>query len=82
MLISADYVDLCVAEGPDYYALLIVVEAGLIVVVVSKLAYDWATYKRTGEMPWLARHICLGYSYSSLLKVREGMQSLRESWVI
>ena len=38
---------------------------------IAQLVYDVVMYKRTGELPWLARHICLGYSYAGLAKVRD-----------
>ncbi len=38
---------------------------------IAQLVYDVVMYKRTGELPWLARHICLGYSYAGLAKARD-----------
>ncbi len=36
-------------------------------------------YKRTGELPWLARHICLGYSYAGLVKVKQERDIVMQS---
>ena len=49
-------------------AILVVVEVLLLAIILSKLSYDVLQYRRTGELPWLARHICLGYNYSNLSK--------------
>ena len=38
--------------------ILVVVEAVLLVLVLSKLLYDYRQYHRTGELPWLARSVC------------------------
>ena len=65
-MISADYVSLCTPEQMDLMIWLVVAELILIVLVLSKLAYDVWHYQRTGEMPWLARNICLGYSYAGI----------------
>jgi hypothetical protein len=62
-----DYNDLCSNEsGIDYMVIVIVVEVILLIIIVFKLAYDVQHYNKTGELPWLARHICLGYSYSGI----------------
>lgn len=45
-------------------SVLVVVEVVLLVIVLAKLAFDVWHYHKTGEMPWLARNICLGLSYS------------------
>ena len=45
---------------------LVIVEVILLVIIFSKLAYDVRNYNQTGELPWIARHICLGYSYSGM----------------
>lgn len=64
-MIRLDYNDLCTnASGIDYMAVLIVIEVFLLVLIFSKLGYDVRHYNRTGELPWLARHICLGNSKS------------------
>ena len=41
--------------------ILVVVEAVLLVLVSFKLLYDYRHYNRTGELPWLARSVCMGY---------------------
>ena len=43
----------------DYMVCIIAIEALLLVLVLSKLAFDTVNYRRTGELPWLARHCCL-----------------------
>ena len=68
-MVSFDYNAFCPTEiGIDYMAILVVVEVLLLAVILSKLSYDVLQYRRTGELPWLARHICLGYNYSNLNK--------------
>ena len=42
----------------DYMVCVIAVEAILLVLVLSKLAFDCYNYRRTGQLPWLARHCC------------------------
>ena len=66
ILISADYDSLCTPERLDLMTGLVVAELFLLTLVLSKLAYDVWHYQRTGEMPWLARNICLGYSYAGI----------------
>ncbi len=64
-LISADYLALCQPESAvDYLTVIVACEVVLLVAVLAKLAYDAWHYHKTGEMPWLARNICLGVSYS------------------
>ena len=55
---------MCQPQTVDYMLILAVAEAVLLVGVVANLAYDAWHYHKTGEMPWLARNICLGLSYS------------------
>lgn len=67
LFIKLDYNSLCTDDsGVDYMVILIVVEVLLLTLILSKLSYDIWQYRRTGELPWLARHICLGYSYSGI----------------
>jgi hypothetical protein len=49
-------------------AIIIVFEVFLLAIILTKLTYDVFQYRRTGELPWLARHICLGYNYSNISK--------------
>ena len=66
-LISLKYSDLCAPrEGIDKMVVLVVIEVILLVIAISKLIYDIRHYNRTGELPWLARHICLEVSYSGM----------------
>ena len=68
-MVSFDYNSLCPVEtGIDYMAILVVFEVILLAIILSKLSYDVLQYRRTGELPWLARHICLGYSYTNINK--------------
>ena len=53
-------------------AILVVFEVVLLAIILSKLSYDVLQYRRTGELPWLARHICLGYSYANINKPNSG----------
>ncbi len=66
-LLTLDYNDLCLTpSGIDHMTIVIVSEVLLLVLVIGKLAYDVRQYNQTGELPWLARHICLGVSYSGI----------------
>ena len=68
-LVSFDYNALCPIEtGVDYMAILVVFEVVLLALILTKLTYDVWQYRRTGELPWLARHICLGYNYANINK--------------
>lgn len=49
----------------DYLAWVVVVEVILLVMVLSKLSYDFWNYRKTGELPWLARRTCMGVSSST-----------------
>ena len=62
LLISADYEALCRPAGIDYMSFIVALEAILLVLILSKLGYDMYHYRKTGELPWLARaSVCLGY---------------------
>ena len=37
---------------------MIVLEVLLLVAVVLKLGWDCVRYRRTGHLPWVARHMC------------------------
>lgn len=61
-MISIDVASYCeVKPAVDYMVVIIAIEVILLVIVLSKLAYDIWIYRRTGEMPWLAKHICISY---------------------
>lgn len=64
-MLKLDYNDLC-SSSIDHMTILIVFEVILLILIVAKLGYDVRHYNQTGELPWLARHICLGFSYSGL----------------
>ena len=67
ILISIDVASYCeVKPAVDYMVCIIVTEAVLLVLVLSKLAYDVWHYHNTGELPWLARHTCMGVSYDGI----------------
>ena len=74
--------DLCsTKQGEiDYMTILIVVEIILLILVFSKLAYDVRHYNRTGELPWLARHLCLGYSYSGIKSGSGSSAMMNNDW--
>ena len=65
-LITLSYNDLCDSSGIDFMYILIVLELILLILIIAKIASDVRHYNTTGELPWLARHICLGFSYSGL----------------
>ena len=50
----------------DYLTIVIIIEVFLLLLIVSKLAYDARQYRHTGQLPWLARHICLEHAYAGL----------------
>ena len=60
--------------------ILIIVEIILLILVFSKLAYDVRHYNRTGELPWLARHLCLGYSYSGIKSGSGSSAMMNNDW--
>merc|ERR1719510_634392 len=62
-LIKLDYNELCnSSSGIDVMSIVVVIEVILLILLFSKFAYDVRHYNQTGELPWLARHLCLGYS--------------------
>ena len=64
-IIEIDYNGLCMTSsegGTDSMTILICIEVILLILVVSKLFYDYRQYNRTGALPWLARSGCLSYN--------------------
>ena len=56
-LLNLDYKEMC-STGGDNMLWLIVLELSLLLLVLAKFSWDCVTYRRTGELPWLARHLC------------------------
>ena len=54
----------------DATMIIVICEVALLIMIICKLIYDVRHYNRTGELPWLARHIspygCCCFSFSSL----------------
>eukprot|EP00095_Tigriopus_kingsejongensis_P002858 maker-scaffold52_size450388-snap-gene-0.12 protein:Tk02858 transcript:maker-scaffold52_size450388-snap-gene-0.12-mRNA-1 annotation:"protein singed wings 2 isoform x1" len=63
-IVSAKYVELCTPHHVDYLLWITILEAILLVLVCSKLIYDVLQYRRTGQLPWLARALCIGCSHT------------------
>jgi len=56
-LLHLDYKQIC-AKDHDYMVWVIIVETSLIVIILLKLSWDCIQYRRTGELPWVAKHLC------------------------
>ena len=56
-LLNLDYKEMCSTGGASMLWL-IIIELCLLVVVLVKFSWDCVTYRRTGELPWLARNLC------------------------
>lgn len=55
-LLHLDYKAMCASNsGPDLMVTVIVVEVLLIVVILTKFTWDCIVYRRTGQLPWVAR---------------------------
>merc|ERR550519_1001540 len=52
-----NYDEICLFQV-NWLHILIVAEVVLLAVVVLKLCYDVLQYRRTGHLPWVARHLC------------------------
>merc|ERR1719474_912604 len=57
-IVDLDYKNECEQDNEDFMTWLVVVEFVLLVLVLSKLTYDVVLYRRTGHLPWIARHLC------------------------
>lgn len=64
-IVSARYLELCTPHHFDYLLWITILEAILLLLVCSKLIYDIVQYRRTGQLPWLARMLCIGCSHSN-----------------
>eukprot|EP00094_Tigriopus_californicus_P008966 TCALIF_08641-PA protein Name:"Similar to hfw Protein halfway (Drosophila pseudoobscura pseudoobscura)" AED:0.11 eAED:0.11 QI:0/0.85/0.87/0.87/0.42/0.62/8/66/414 len=64
-IVSARYLELCTPHHVDYLLWITILEAILLLLVCSKLIYDIVQYRRTGQLPWLARILCIGCSHSN-----------------
>ncbi|XP_040568947.1 protein singed wings 2 isoform X2 [Lepeophtheirus salmonis] len=67
ILIQIDYTQFC-ETSIDYMWIVIVGELILLILVLSRLTYDVINYRRSGELPWLAKHMYLGCTYAGLRK--------------
>ena len=57
-LISLKYNNFCQADIKiDATKVIVILEVFLIIMITFKLIYDVRLYNRTGQLPWLARHI-------------------------
>lgn len=75
-MVSFDYNAMCpIDTETDYMTILVVFEVVLLFIILSKLTYDVVQYRRNGELPWLARHICLGYNYANINKTNNRSSS-------
>ncbi|CAB4054655.1 unnamed protein product [Lepeophtheirus salmonis] len=57
ILIQIDYTQFC-ETNIDYMWIVIVGELILLILVLSRLTYDVINYRRSGELPWLAKTYC------------------------
>ena len=79
-IIEIDYNGLCMTSsesGMDSMTILICIEVILLILVVSKLFYDYRQYNRTGALPWLARSGCLSYNLPVKSELRNPGNSLQ-----
>ena len=80
-IIEIDYNALCMASSnTDSMTILICIEVVLLVLIVSKLSYDYRQYNRTGTLPWLARSGCLSYNLPAKSEIRNPGQPFHESF--
>ena len=56
-VLHLDYKEMC-SKDHDYMIWVIVVETILLVIIMFKLTWDCVRYRRTGHLPWVARHLC------------------------
>jgi len=56
-LLHLDYKEMC-TKNHDYMIWVILVEVILLVGIMLKLTWDCVRYRRTGHLPWVARHLC------------------------
>ena len=56
-LLHLDYKEMCTKDH-DHMVWVIMVEAIFLVMIVIKLTWDCIRYRRTGHLPWVARHLC------------------------
>ena len=68
LVIETDTERVCRPYSPDYMSWVIAIEIFFLLVVLTKLIFDIWHYNRTGQMPWLARHLCLGVSNTETLR--------------
>ena len=57
-IIFLDYKEMCGSSNTDSMVWVIVLEITLLVLVLVKLTWDCVRYRRTGHLPWIARHMC------------------------
>ena len=57
-ILQLDFKEMCASSKTDSMVWVIVLEVALLVLVLAKLSWDCVTYRRTGQLPWLARHMC------------------------
>ena len=57
-IVFLDYKEMCGASSTNNMIWLIVLEVTLLLVVMIKLTWDCVRYRRTGHLPWVARHMC------------------------
>ena len=55
-LLNLDYKEMCTSDS-DSMIWVVVAETFLLVMIVMKLTWDCVQYRRTGHLPWIARHL-------------------------
>ena len=57
-ILHLDFKEMCASNGTDSMIVVICLEVSLLVLVMVKLTWDCIRYRRTGHLPWVARHMC------------------------
>ena len=57
-ILHLDFKEMCATNNTDSMVWLICLEVTLLVLVLVKLTWDCIRYRRTGHLPWVARHMC------------------------
>ena len=57
-ILYLDYKEMCASTKTDNMIWIIVIEVTMLTLVLVKLTWDCVQYRRTGHLPWVARHMC------------------------
>ena len=57
-ILYLDYKEMCASSRTDNMIWIIVLEVTMLTGVLVKLSWDCIQYRRTGHLPWVARHMC------------------------